>query len=272
METKLEEPGVGDNSLRDLAAKIRAEHEATSAALKSSVQHAIAAGALLIEAKALVKHGQWLPWLAENCAISERTAQLYMRCAKSRAEIEANTQCVADLTLNEAAALLMLSSDVKKLLAFAKQIESADPDELIQLCAERGIAVISNNPFGAKEFSELDERDQLEWHLWLLYRMKASRCLVEEAAYYTDRLQSRGWSLAEWYGEMGDDYRRRWLGKVMPQSVKDEWRIFFETNKHRTVADVVAEIEQRAAQERERSSKRSSAPKKHRQRGPRGGQ
>jgi hypothetical protein len=42
----------------------------------------------------------------------------------------------------------------------------------------------------------------------------------------------------------------------MPQSVKDEWRAFCETNKNRTVIDVVAEIEQRAAQERERSSKK----------------
>ena len=113
----------GDNYLPELASRIRAEHQATSAALKSSVQHSITPGELLIEAKALVKHGRWLPWLAENCGFSERTAQLYMRCARNKAAIEANTQCVADLTLNEAAALLMLSSDVQKLLAFAKRLE-----------------------------------------------------------------------------------------------------------------------------------------------------
>jgi hypothetical protein len=32
------------------------------------------AGDLLIEAKALVPHGQWLPWLAEHCEMAERTA------------------------------------------------------------------------------------------------------------------------------------------------------------------------------------------------------
>jgi Protein of unknown function (DUF3102) len=79
---------IGSNSLPDLASRIRAEHEATSAALKTSVEHAMTAGELLIEAKALVKHGQWLPWLAEHCAISDRTAQLYMRCAKNRSAIE----------------------------------------------------------------------------------------------------------------------------------------------------------------------------------------
>ena len=40
------------NSLTDLVARIRAEHQATADALKSSVEHAMAAGDLLIEAKA----------------------------------------------------------------------------------------------------------------------------------------------------------------------------------------------------------------------------
>jgi len=114
-------PTEGSNSLADLAARIRAEHEATAEALRDSVAHAMVAGDLLIEAKAQVPHGQWLPWLAEHCAISERTAQLYMRTAKNRTTIEEQIRNgVADLSLNEAAALLMLSSDVKKLFAFIK--------------------------------------------------------------------------------------------------------------------------------------------------------
>jgi len=64
------------SSLADLAARIGAEHEATDVALKRSVEHSMAAGDLLLEAKAQVPHGQWLPWLREHCAMSERTAQL----------------------------------------------------------------------------------------------------------------------------------------------------------------------------------------------------
>ena len=45
------------------------------------MRHAIEAGALLLEAKEQLKHGQWLPWLKDHCTISERTAQLYMRTA-----------------------------------------------------------------------------------------------------------------------------------------------------------------------------------------------
>jgi Protein of unknown function (DUF3102) len=55
------------NSLTDLAASIRAVHEACSVATKRGLHHAVAAGKLLIEAKAQLKHGQWLPWLREHC-------------------------------------------------------------------------------------------------------------------------------------------------------------------------------------------------------------
>jgi hypothetical protein len=37
------------------------------------------AGELLIEAKSLLKHGEWGNWLTENASFTERTAQSYMR-------------------------------------------------------------------------------------------------------------------------------------------------------------------------------------------------
>jgi Protein of unknown function (DUF3102) len=69
------------NSLIDMAARIRAEHEASDAALKCGLEHAVNAGKMLIEAKALLKHGEWLPWLRDHCAMSERKAQRYMEIA-----------------------------------------------------------------------------------------------------------------------------------------------------------------------------------------------
>jgi hypothetical protein len=151
-----------------------------------------------------VQHGQWLPWLAENCVISQRTAQLYMRCARNRKTIEANTQCVADLTLNEAAAVLMLSSDVQKLFTFVKRLEDiTDPEEIISLCADEDIATFTTNPFGVKNFLDLEEREQLEWYLWVLYGIREYRASAAQAAYHADHLQTRGWTLTEWYGDAG---------------------------------------------------------------------
>ena len=107
-EVKLDRQDLArSNSLTDLAARIRIEHEATAAALQRRVMHAMAAGDLLIEAKAQLKHGQWLPWLAKHCVISERTAQLYVKLAKKRTTIEKEQiRNVADLTLNEERGLL----------------------------------------------------------------------------------------------------------------------------------------------------------------------
>jgi hypothetical protein len=91
------------NSLVDLAARIKAEHEATTSTLKRGLEHALAAGKLLIEAKEQLAHGQWLPWLKEHCGVPERTAQAYMRVARSFGTLDdAKAQRVADLSFRDA--------------------------------------------------------------------------------------------------------------------------------------------------------------------------
>ena len=76
--------------LEALAAGIRYEVEAAEADFQSAVAHALRAGELLIEAKAQVRHGDWLSWLKENCPLGEREAQNYIRLAR-------NPKRVADL-------------------------------------------------------------------------------------------------------------------------------------------------------------------------------
>lgn len=44
-------------------------------------------GEALIEAKALVGHGQWLPWLKSNFGWGARSAQLSMRVFRQRSAI-----------------------------------------------------------------------------------------------------------------------------------------------------------------------------------------
>jgi hypothetical protein len=64
-------------------------------------------GSLLIEAKARVSHGEWLPWLEKEChGISDRTARIYMQLSKHRPEIEAKIGNIANLTLTEALKLI----------------------------------------------------------------------------------------------------------------------------------------------------------------------
>jgi ParB family chromosome partitioning protein len=51
-----------------------------------------------------------LPWLAEHCELSVRSAQLYMRLARNRSEIEGKYESVAHLTLQAAASSLLAPS------------------------------------------------------------------------------------------------------------------------------------------------------------------
>jgi hypothetical protein len=94
---------AGSNSLADLAARINAEHAGASNALKKGLQHAIACGNLLIEAKRKAPRGEWLLWLKTNCEVSERTAQAYIRVAKAFTTLgEDKAQRVADLSFRDA--------------------------------------------------------------------------------------------------------------------------------------------------------------------------
>lgn len=73
------------NRLPVLATEIQEAHADVLQALSTAAECAIAAGHALQEAKELIGHGKWLPWLNDNCAIPERTAQRYMVLAKSHA-------------------------------------------------------------------------------------------------------------------------------------------------------------------------------------------
>jgi hypothetical protein len=234
---------TGSNSLADLAARIRAEHEATGEALRSSVAHGIAAGELLLEAKAQMPHGQWLPWLKDNCAMSERTAQLYMRLAKNRAVIEIQIRNhVADLTLNEAAALLMLSADVRKLLNFMKECEDLSGEEFIERCIAEGFPVI-HDP-GYDPLAGRNEVEAVEWHLFIGFlsfdeeRGQAGG----EPAHVTNHvewiLQRPFHNVAQWLGDEGEKFRAQWGMHEPSDEFKSNWAAFLAERRTLTLAEV----------------------------------
>ncbi|MEW9838492.1 DUF3102 domain-containing protein [Mesorhizobium marinum] len=70
------------NRLPILAAEIRQAQLDIEKATRLAAGKAIFTGNSLIEAKALVKHGKWLPFLKE-AGIGERQAQRYMTLARS---------------------------------------------------------------------------------------------------------------------------------------------------------------------------------------------
>jgi hypothetical protein len=87
--------GQMSNRLPVLAATIRSAHDSAKVAARFSAENALKAGHLLIEAKAAIGHGGWLPWLRQHVGMSERTAQGYMRLARLGME----SATVADIGL-----------------------------------------------------------------------------------------------------------------------------------------------------------------------------
>lgn len=107
-------------SLDVLAVEIRNAHGLVEDSARSTVEHAIRAGELLIEAKAQVRHGEWLPYLTQT-GIPQKTANNYMRLA-------ANQPRVADLgSVREALAELAEPRAVPELEVEAVEVEIVEP-------------------------------------------------------------------------------------------------------------------------------------------------
>jgi hypothetical protein len=83
--------------LGTLAEQINTEHSLVREHAISAVEHAARAGELLLQVKATLTHGQWLPWLREHCEVSPRAAQGYIRLARTP-----NAQRVSHLSLRGA--------------------------------------------------------------------------------------------------------------------------------------------------------------------------
>jgi len=120
MSTQVDKPTAA--ALPELAADANREHAHCKAAFSDAVEHALAAGRLLLEAKVAVAHGEWLPWIEQNFDGGTRTAQGYMRLARD----SANAQRLAHLGIAGALRELSATRDTKG--------PGAEWDEAIRLC------------------------------------------------------------------------------------------------------------------------------------------
>lgn len=92
--------------------------------LKQDAGNAILSiGQRLIEAKVMLPHGEWLPWLTEQVEFSERTARNFMRLAREWT----NRQALADLGAAKALTLLALPPEERE--RFMEENHVVDGDE-----------------------------------------------------------------------------------------------------------------------------------------------
>ena len=65
---------VSARSLGGLAMMIGGEVKQAEGCAHDAIRHAVNAGEMLTDAKALCKHGEWLPWLEANFTFTRQTA------------------------------------------------------------------------------------------------------------------------------------------------------------------------------------------------------
>lgn len=71
-------------TLDELAATINREHQLVLEGVSGVIEHAIRAGEALVEVRARVLWGEWMPWLEKNFPYSLPTAYRYIRCAENK--------------------------------------------------------------------------------------------------------------------------------------------------------------------------------------------
>jgi len=195
---------VGDNRLPALAADIRKAHADVQGAAKTAAQRAIEAGHALMEAKALVEHGGWLPWLREHCALAERTAQLYMKIAKSGNSPE----IIAALGLQGAATEIVQFVD-----------EDYDP------------------------FFHCTERGKHEWQLFVLFLSRECSWYPEGAEAHVEYLcQKQFTSPDDWLTGGGAKWRKQWCMREPGEGFFESWRCFLNSNSHLVVDNITCAL------------------------------
>lgn len=121
-------------------------------------QAVIEIGKRLIEAKAQLKHGEWLPWLSEKVEFSETSAQRFMQLAREYG----NTSLVGDLGTSKALVLLALPASERENFASEKHVVNGEEKsvaemskrELEEAIRQRKIAELERD----KARRELDEQ------------------------------------------------------------------------------------------------------------------
>jgi hypothetical protein len=132
----------GSNRLPVLAVEIKKALLFASAAQGIATMKAIEAGKLLQEAKRAVPHGEWLPWLKANCALSARSAQGYMRLAERFGNLPPEkAQRVAEMSLRTALSRLSDKTPEAGMRRYAEGLRKfADDIEECGLVQRAGLA------------------------------------------------------------------------------------------------------------------------------------
>lgn len=144
-------------------------------------------GRCLIEAKDMLPHGEWLPWLNERVEFSERTAQKFMQLAREWA----NPNTLADLGASKALMLLALPKGEREQFVEDHNVIDMSARQLKEAIRERDEAR------KAAEVAKADASAAEQARAKMEADMAATKDLLESARADADSAGSRARALEE---------------------------------------------------------------------------
>jgi Protein of unknown function (DUF3102) len=156
--------------LPDLAAEITREHELCEGSYRTALAHALKIGELLIDAKAQLSHGEWLPWVGEHTPLSARSAQAYMQLAA-----EPNAQATAHLTIEAALHAIAQSAGKPARTDLRTALGGVDHADALAALAELGEMRHEPHPFPASAMERTTWR-QIDEALGRVTRARDEAC------------------------------------------------------------------------------------------------
>ena len=144
-------------------------------------------GRCLIEAKEMLPHGEWLPWLNERVELSERTAQKFMRLAQKWS----NPSALADLGATKALMLLALPEEERDEFIEDNNVIDMSTRQLEQAIKERDEARKAAS--AAKADASAAEQARAK----MAEDMRTTQNLLESARADADSAGSRARALEE---------------------------------------------------------------------------
>ena len=121
-------------------------------------------GRCLIEAKDMLRHGEWLPWLNEQVELSERTAQKFMKLAREWS----NPNTLADLGASKALMLLALPEGERDAFLEDHKVIDMSARQLEQAIKERDEAKAAAEQAAADQRTAEQARDKMAEDMRLL--------------------------------------------------------------------------------------------------------
>ena len=143
-------------------------------------------GRCLIEAKDMLSHGEWLPWLSDQVEFSERTAQKFMRLAREWS----NPSTLADLGASKALMLLALPEGEREQFVEDHNVIDMSASQLEQAIRDRDEARQAAEAAKADAAAAEQARAKMEEDMKLLnVRLEGSREDREQAIQDVARLE-----------------------------------------------------------------------------------